>query len=32
MKMMRKGQLHAMEKGDVLGQIPFVATHFGIAA
>lgn len=32
MNMMRKGQLQGVEKGDVRGQIAFVAKLFGVAA
>jgi len=32
MNMMRKGQLHGVEKGDVAGQVALVAKLFGVAA
>ncbi len=32
MNMMRKGQMHGVEKGDIMGQVAFVASLFGVAA
>ena len=32
MNMIRKGQMRGVEKGDILGQVAFVATLFGMAA
>ncbi|GHP00360.1 hypothetical protein KSF_104070 [Reticulibacter mediterranei] len=32
MNMMRKGQFHGVAKGDVEGQVAFVATLFGVVA
>jgi transposase-like protein len=32
MHMMRKGQIHGMEKGDIRGQVTFIANLFGVAA
>jgi IS6 family transposase len=32
MNMMRKGQMHGVEKGDVVGQVALVAKLFGVAA
>jgi transposase, IS6 family len=32
MNMMRKGQIHGLEKGDIGGQVTFIATLFGMAA
>ena len=30
--MVRKGQMHGVEKGDILGQVAFIADLFGVAA
>jgi len=32
LNMMRKGQMRGVEKGDILGQVAFVSTLFGVAA
>ena len=32
MHMVRKGQIRGVEKGDILGQIVFIASLFGVAA
>jgi transposase-like protein len=32
MNMIRKGQIQGVEKGDILGQVEFVAQIFGVAA
>ena len=32
MNMMRKGQLHGVDKGDVRGQVTLVAKLFGVVA
>ena len=32
MHMIRKGQMQGVNKGDVLGQLAFIATLFGVAA
>ena len=32
MNMVRKGQMRGVEKGDILGQIAFIAHLFGVAA
>jgi transposase, IS6 family len=32
MNMVRKGQMRGVEKGDILGQIAFIASLFGAAA
>ena len=32
MHMVRKGQMRGVEKGDILGQIAFIASLFGVAA
>jgi IS6 family transposase len=32
MNMMRKGQLQGMEKGDIVGQVAWIAKLFGMAA
>lgn len=32
MNMMRKGQMRGVEKGDIMGQIAFIARLFGVAA
>ena len=32
MNMMRKGQIQGVEKGDVRGQMTFIASLFGVAA
>jgi hypothetical protein len=32
MNMIRKGQFHGLEQGDVMGQVEFVAQIFGLAA
>jgi transposase, IS6 family len=32
MHMIRKGQMRGVEKGDILGQIAFIASIFGVAA
>jgi transposase, IS6 family len=32
MNMVRKGQMHGVEKGDILGQVTFIASLFGVAA
>jgi transposase, IS6 family len=32
MNMVRKGQMHGVEKGDILGQVAFIADLFGVAA
>ncbi len=32
MNMMRKGQMHGVEKGDIMGQVAFVASLFGVAS
>ena len=31
MNMIRKGQIHGVEKGDILGQVEFVSQIFGVA-
>jgi hypothetical protein len=30
--MVRKGQMRGVEKGDILGQVAFIARLFGVAA
>ncbi len=30
--MVRKGQMHGVEKGDIMGQMAFIASLFGMAA
>jgi transposase-like protein len=30
--MLRKGQVHGVEKGNIMGQITFIASLFGVAA
>ena len=32
MNMVRKGQMRGVETGDILGQIAFIASLFGVAA
>jgi transposase-like protein len=32
MNMVRKGQMRGVEQGDILGQIAFIASLFGVAA
>ncbi|GAC1565991.1 MAG: hypothetical protein NVS2B2_37980 [Ktedonobacteraceae bacterium] len=32
MNMIRKGQVRGGSKGDILGQVAFIATLFGVAA
>jgi transposase, IS6 family len=32
MNMVRKGQMRGVEKGDILGQMVFIASLFGVAA
>ncbi len=32
MNMVRKGQIRGVEKGDILGQVAFIARLFGVAA
>ena len=32
MNMVRKGQMHGVEKGDILGQVAFLADLFGVVA
>jgi IS6 family transposase len=32
MNMIRKGQMRGVEKGDILGQMAFIASLFGMAA
>jgi transposase, IS6 family len=32
MHIMRKGQMRGVEKGDIMGQIAFIASLFGVAA
>ena len=32
MHMVRKGQMRGVEKGDILGQVTFIASLFGMAA
>jgi IS6 family transposase len=32
MNMIRKGQVHGVEKGDIMGQVAFIASLFGVAA
>jgi transposase, IS6 family len=32
MNMVRKGQMHGVEKGDIMGQVTFIASLFGVAA
>ena len=32
MNMVRKGQMVSMEKGDIMGQIAFIASLYGVAA
>ena len=32
MNMVRKGQMRGVEKGDILGQVAFIASLFGVAA
>ena len=32
MHMVRKGQMRGVEKGDILGQVAFIADLFGVAA
>jgi len=30
--MLRKGQMHGVEKGDIMGQVAFISDLFGVAA
>ena len=32
MNMIRKGQMHGVVKGDITGQVTFIARLFGVAA
>jgi transposase-like protein len=32
MNIIRKGQVHGVEKGDIMGQVAFIARLFGVAA
>ncbi len=32
MNMLRKGQMRGVEKGDIMGQVAFIASLFGVAA
>ena len=32
MNMVRKGHMRGVEKGDILGQMAFIASLFGVAA
>jgi transposase, IS6 family len=32
MHMVRKGQMRGVEKGDIMGQIAFISSLFGVAA
>jgi IS6 family transposase len=32
MNMVRKGQMRGVEKGDILGQIAFISSLFGVVA
>ncbi len=32
MNMVRKGQMHGVEKGDIMGQVAFLSSLFGVAA
>jgi len=32
MNMVRKGQMRGVEKGDIMGQVVFIASLFGVAA
>ncbi len=32
MNMVRKGQMHGVEKGGIMGQMAFIASLFGMAA
>ena len=32
MNMIRKGQVRGVEKGDIMGQVAFIASLFGVAA
>lgn len=32
MNMIRKGQIHGVEKGDIVGQVEFVSQIFQVAA
>ncbi|TMC34644.1 MAG: IS6 family transposase, partial [Chloroflexi bacterium] len=32
MNMIRKGQMRGVEKGDITGQVAFIASLFGVAA
>ena len=32
MNMIRKGQMHGVVKGDIMGQVTFIACLFGVAA
>ncbi len=32
MNMLRKGQVHGVKKGDITGQISFIASLFGLVA
>ncbi len=31
MNMMRKGQMRGVEKGDIMGQVAFISSLFGVA-
>ena len=32
MNMVRKGQMYGVEKGDIMGQVTFIGSLFGVAA
>jgi IS6 family transposase len=32
MNMMRKGQMRGVEQGDIMGQVAFISSLFGVAA
>ena len=32
MNMVRKGQMRGVEQGDIMGQVAFIASLFGVAA
>ena len=32
MNMLRKGQVHSVERGNIMGQITLIASLFGVAA
>jgi IS6 family transposase len=32
MNMVRKGQMRGVEKGDIMGQVAFISSLFGVAA